>query len=247
MFYNWRASHSHEMDINRPYHFEEGEVLLIHKPIEWTSFDVVNKIRNALRKYCGKKLKVGHAGTLDPLADGLLLIATGKATKQIQYLQAEAKAYEGIFTLGATTPSYDLETEIDKTFETNHITNDLIHQTTKQFIGKIKQVPPIFSALKVDGERAYKKARLGETIQMKERDVEFFDFKILNIDLPRVDFQAHCSKGTYIRSLAHDFGRALNSGAHLSKLTRTAIGDYQLKDAWLLNDFIQFVKIPRAT
>jgi tRNA pseudouridine55 synthase len=218
--------------------FLDGQILLINKPLGWTSFDVVKKIKNLIRtKYSLKKLKVGHAGTLDPLASGLLIVCTGKFTKRISELQGQAKLYTGNITLGGTTPSYDLETEIDTKFETNHITENLIKETTTQFIGEIEQKPPIFSALKRGGERLYEKARRGESFEIQPRKVSVHSFDIKTIEMPKVRFEIKCSKGTYIRSIAHDFGTALNSGAHLSKLCRTAIGDYQLADALDVSDF----------
>ena len=218
--------------------FLDGQILLINKPLGWTSFDVVKKIKNLIRtKYNLKKLKVGHAGTLDPLANGLLIVCTGKFTKRISELQGQAKIYIGDITLGGTTPSYDLETEIDTKFETNHITENLIKETTAQFIGEIEQKPPIFSALKRGGERLYEKARRGESFEIESRKVSVHAFNIITIEMPKVSFEIKCSKGTYIRSIAYDFGTALNSGAHLSKLCRTDIGDYQLVDAIDVSDF----------
>ena len=218
--------------------FLDGQILLINKPLGWTSFDVVKKIKNLIRtKYSLKKLKVGHAGTLDPLASGLLIVCTGKFTKQISELQGQAKIYTGDITLGGTTPSYDLETEIDTKFETNHITENFIKETTAQFIGEIEQKPPIFSALKRGGERLYEKARRGEKFEIEARKVSVHSFDITVIEMPKLGFEIKCSKGTYIRSIAHDFGAALNSGAHLSELCRTAIGDYQLTDALEVSDF----------
>jgi len=218
--------------------FLDGQILLINKPLGWTSFDVVKKIKNLIRtKYSLKKLKVGHAGTLDPLASGLLIVCTGKFTKRISELQGQAKIYTGDITLGGTTPSYDLETKIDTKFETNHITENFIKETTAQFIGEIEQKPPIFSALKRGGERLYEKARRGEKFEIEARKVSVHSFDITAIEMPKVGFEIKCSKGTYIRSIAHDFGVALNSGAHLSELCRTAIGDYQLTDALDVSDF----------
>jgi tRNA pseudouridine55 synthase len=218
--------------------FLDGQILLINKPLGWTSFDVVRKIKNLIRtKYSLKKIKVGHAGTLDPLASGLLIVCTGKFTKRISKLQGQAKIYTGDITLGGTTPSYDLETEVDATFETSHISEELIKKTTSQFTGKIDQKPPIFSALKRGGERLYEKARRGESIEIEARKVSVHAFDITKIEMPKVSFEIKCGKGTYIRSIAYDFGLALNSGAHLSKLCRTAIGDYQLADALDVSNF----------
>ncbi|WP_191858674.1 tRNA pseudouridine(55) synthase TruB [Hanstruepera ponticola] len=219
--------------------FLSGQVLLIDKPLNWTSFQVVNKLRWEIRHALNiKKIKVGHAGTLDPLATGLLVICTGKMTKQINTFQGQEKEYTGTFVLGSTTPSYDLETEIDKTFPTNHISEKLIHDTTQQFIGDIEQYPPVFSAIKKDGKRLYEFARAGEEVEIKPRTVTISEFEITNIDGNTIDFRVVCSKGTYIRSLAHDFGKALNSGAHLSVLRRTKIGDFSVKNALTPESFI---------
>lgn len=212
--------------------FKTGKVLLIDKPLEWTSFQVVNKLRWAIRKAYGiKKIKVGHAGTLDPLATGLLVVCTGKMTKQINTFQGQEKEYTGTIVLGSTTPSYDLETEIDATYPTDHITPELIHSTTQEFIGTISQLPPVFSAIKKDGKRLYEFARSGETVEIKPRQIDISAFEITAIHDNSVDFRVVCSKGTYIRSLAHDFGKALNSGAHLSALRRTRIGDFTVDKA----------------
>lgn len=218
--------------------FLAGQILLINKPLGWTSFDVVKKIKNLIRtKYSLKKIKVGHAGTLDPLATGLLIVCTGKFTKRITELQGQEKIYTGNITLGGTTASYDLETEVDTIFETKHITDELIKATTTQFTGDIDQKPPIFSALKRGGERLYEKARRGESIEIESRKVSVHSFEITKIEMPKVSFEIKCSKGTYIRSIAYDFGAALKSGAHLSKLCRTAIGDYQLANALDIAEF----------
>jgi tRNA pseudouridine55 synthase len=212
--------------------YKEGQVILIDKPLEWTSFQAVNKVRWLIRKSFNiKKIKVGHAGTLDPLATGLLIICSGKFTKKIDTFQAQEKEYTGTFTIGATTPSYDLETEIDKTFDISEITSEKIHQATKQFLGEIKQKPPVFSALKKEGKRLYEYARAGEEVEIPFRTITISEFEITKIDLPKIDFRVVCSKGTYIRSLANDFGKALNNGAHLSALRRTKIGDYSVKNA----------------
>jgi len=220
--------------------FLSGQVLLIDKPLNWTSFQVVNKLRWAIRKAFNiKKIKVGHAGTLDPLATGLLVICTGKMTKQIDTFQGQIKEYTGTLVLGSTTPSYDLETEIDKSFPTNHITKDLIQETTKQFIGEIAQFPPIFSAIKKDGKRLYEFARAGESVEIKSRNITIDTFEITRISLPEVDFRIVCNKGTYIRSLANDFGKALNSGGHLSVLRRTKIGDFKVSYAISVEKFIE--------
>jgi len=219
--------------------FKNGQVLLIDKPLEWTSFQVVNKLRWHIRQKFGiKKIKVGHAGTLDPLATGLLIICTGKFTKIISEYQGQEKEYIGEITLGATTPSYDLETEVNETFPIAHITEDLIYSTTKQFIGEIDQKPPIFSALKKDGKRLYELAREGKTIEIQSRKVTIREFEITKIDLPKIQFRVTCSKGTYIRSLAYDFGLALNSGGYLSELRRTKIGDFKVEDGMKIDEFI---------
>jgi tRNA pseudouridine55 synthase len=223
------------MDVND---FLEGQVILIDKPLHWTSFQVVNKLRWHLRKKFNlKKIKVGHAGTLDPLATGLLIICTGKFTKKIDEFQGKPKEYIGEFTFGATTPSYDLETDVNETFPVNHITNKLLEETTKQFIGEINQKPPIFSAIKKEGRRLYEIAREGKTTDIEMRKVTITHFEITNINLPKVAFKVQCSKGTYIRSLAHDFGQALKSGAYLSQLRRTKIGEFSVKQAQTIEDW----------
>ncbi len=220
--------------------FKEGQLILIDKPLKWTSFQVVNKVRWHIKKtFDLKKIKVGHAGTLDPLATGLLVICTGKMTKQIQRYQAQSKTYTGTLTLGSTTPSYDLETDIDTTFPTAHITEKIILETAEKFIGNIEQYPPIFSALKKDGKRLYDLARSGTPVAVEPRTIRIDKFNITNIDEQNIHFEVHCSKGTYIRSLAHDFGKALNSGAHLSGLRRTAIGDFSVENAITIDEFIQ--------
>ena len=228
----------------------EGGVILINKPLEWTSFDVVKKARNLLRtQFEVKKIKVGHAGTLDPLASGLLVVCTGKFTKRIAEFQGQEKEYTGTFTLGATTPSYDLETEIDQTFPTANIKNESIESAIKKFTGTIDQFPPVFSALKKDGERLYEKARRGEEVQVDARQVHIHEFEITRVYLPKIDFRVVCSKGTYIRSLAHDFGKALNSGAHLSSLCRTRIGNFHLNqaiDIETLKYYIETQDIPKS-
>ena len=219
--------------------YQIGQILLIDKPLNWTSFQAVNKIKYALINKVGlpKKFKIGHAGTLDPLATGLLLVCTGKFTKRITELQGQAKEYTGTFFIGATTPSYDLETEIDNNFPISHINDELIHETVKQFLGEINQKPPIYSAIKKDGVRLYEHARAGEFIEIESRKTTIHEFEITRITLPEIDFRVVCSKGTYIRSLAYDFGKALNSGAHLTTLRRTKIGDYHVENAI---DVIQF-------
>lgn len=211
---------------------QEGKVLLIDKPLDWTSFDVVNKIRWNIRKAFNlKKIKVGHAGTLDPKASGLLIVCTGKFTKRIDEIQAESKVYTGTIKLGVSTPTYDTESEEDSSFPTEHITEELIHATTQEFIGEIQQYPPAHSAVKVDGKRLYELARAGKEVELKPRTIQIYDFKITRIEMPFVEFEVHCGKGTYIRSLAHDFGKALNSGGYLTVLRRTMIGDFSVENA----------------
>ena len=223
--------------------YKEGQLILIDKPLNWTSFQVVNKVRWLIKQhYRLKKIKVGHAGTLDPLASGLLILCAGKFTKKIDTYQAQAKEYTGTITLGATTPSYDLETEIDHTFDISEITSEKIKEATLQFIGEIQQQPPIFSALKKEGKRLYEYARAGEEVEIPKRTIHISAFEITNIDLPNVDFRVACGKGTYIRSLAHDFGIALNNGAHLSALRRTKIGDYSVEDAISIETFEERLK-----
>ena len=219
--------------------YKNGQVLLIDKPLNWTSFQVVNKIRWLIKNsYSIKKIKVGHAGTLDPLATGLLIICTGKMTKEISRFQSQTKTYTGTILLGSTTPSYDLETESDSSYPIEHITKELINDATNHFTGKINQKPPIFSAIKKDGKRLYESARLGEKVKIDDREIEIFDFNILKIDIPYVDFEVSCSKGTYIRSLAYDFGKKLNSGGTLVKLRRTKIGEYSINKSMTIEDFI---------
>ena len=220
----------------------EGLVICIDKPLNWTSFQVVNKVRYDLRKTFNiKKLKVGHAGTLDPLATGLLILCTGKKTKEISSIQGQIKTYTGTITLGATTPSYDLETEIDQRFDTSAISNDTINNAVSRFIGDIYQKPPIFSAIKKDGKRLYEHARAGEEVDISSRLVSLSQFDITNIDMPNIQFEIVCSKGTYIRSLAFDFGRALNNGGHLSSLRRTKIGNFDIRNAWQLDALLKSI------
>lgn len=219
--------------------FKTGQILLFDKPLEWTSFQLVNKVRWLIKQNYGiKKIKVGHAGTLDPLATGLLVICTGKFTKRIQELQGLEKEYTGTFTLGATTPSYDLETEANETFPTTHLSPKILENAISQFEGEIEQYPPIFSALKKDGKRLYEYARKGEKVKIDARKVSISSFSLTRINVPEVDFKVRCSKGTYIRSLAHDFGKAVDSGAHLSALRRTKIGDFDVNNAYTLESFI---------
>tara|TARA_B100002052_G_scaffold43020_1_gene35679 strand:+ start:306547 stop:307242 length:696 start_codon:yes stop_codon:yes gene_type:complete len=218
--------------------FLKGKVILINKPINWTSFQVVKKIRFLIKKkYKLKKIKVGHAGTLDPLATGLLILCTGKLTKKIADIQAENKKYRGSITLGGSTPSYDLETEVNTNYQTSHITENLIFNASSSFIGEINQKPPIFSALKKNGERMYEKARRGEKVVMKSRKVKIHEFNITSINNLTVNFEITCSKGTYIRSIANDFGVKLNTGGYLSSLKRISIGDYNLSESTTIEDF----------
>lgn len=225
------------------YDFITGALLLVDKPQGWTSFDVVNKIRYKLKHRLDvKKIKVGHAGTLDPMATGLLVICTGKATKKLANYQGLDKEYTGALRLGATTPSYDAESEVEETFPTSHITPELLEQARQQFLGDIDQVPPMFSAIKVDGQPLYKKARKGEVVEIEPRRVHIYEFELTHIELPDVQFRVHCSKGTYIRSLAHDFGKALDSGAYLTALRRTRVGQFHLDDAWGLEELIDYLE-----
>jgi tRNA pseudouridine55 synthase len=226
----------------RNFDFAEGELLLINKPYKWTSFDVVGKIRNSLKPL---KLKVGHAGTLDPLATGLLILCTGKMTKQIDTFQAEDKEYTGTMTLGATTPSFDMETEPDATFPFEHLTAAAIHAAVKPFTGDIEQYPPAHSAVKVNGERLYVKARRGEEQELRLRSVTVTAFEITRIALPEIDFRIVCSKGTYIRSLVSDFGKQLSNGAYLSKLTRTRSGGFLLENAIEVTDLVEYLRLKR--
>lgn len=223
--------------------FLNGEIILIDKPLDWTSFQVVNKIRWLIRSTFGiKKIKVGHAGTLDPLASGLLILCTGKMTKSIEEFMGQEKEYTGTLTLGSTTPSYDLETEVDNTFPTDHITEELLQATLNQFVGTIDQYPPVFSALKKDGKRLYEFAREGIEVEIPARKVNIRSFELTQKVIPKVDFKVICSKGTYIRSLANDYGKALNSGAHLSALRRTRIGEFNIEHAISIEDFEKQIK-----
>ena len=223
--------------------YKEGKVLLIDKPLNWTSFQVVNKVRWLIKQqFSIKKIKVGHAGTLDPLATGLLILCTGKFTKKIETYQAQVKEYTGTITLGATTPSYDLESEIDQKFDISEISEEDILKNTQQFLGEIQQQPPIFSALKKNGKRLYEYAREGSKIEIPSRAVTIKEFEITKIELPCIEFRIVCGKGTYIRSLAHDFGRSLKNGAHLSGLRRTKIGEFRVEDAISVLEFEKFIK-----
>lgn len=212
---------------------------MVNKPYKWTSFDVVGKIRNSFKPL---KLKVGHAGTLDPLATGLLIICTGKMTKQIDTFQAEEKEYTGTMTLGATTPSYDMETEPDNKFDISQLTEEQLRNNCKQFTGDIQQYPPAHSAIKIDGERLYEKARRGEDVELRLRNVTITEFELTRVELPEVDFRVVCSKGTYIRSLVNDFGAALNNGAYPSKLRRTRSGNFQVEDAWEVMELVTMIR-----
>jgi tRNA pseudouridine55 synthase len=223
------------------------QIILINKPFRWTSFDVVGKVRNVLtqqKKSAGsgikvQKVKVGHAGTLDPLATGLLILCTGKMTKRISEIQDAEKEYVATITIGSTTASYDLETELSEAVDYSYVTEEMIRKAVEKFTGKILQTPPAHSAVKVNGVRAYEKARKGETVDIKPKEVHITEFEITAIELPKINARIVCTKGTYIRSLAHDFGRELGCGAHLSSLCRTRIGNYLLKDAFLMDDFIK--------
>lgn len=222
----------------KEYNFSEGEVLLFDKPYEWTSFDLVNNVRYFIRnKLDYPKLKIGHAGTLDPLATGLLILCTGKYTKKIDDYQAQEKEYTGTFTIGATTPSYDMEKEVDKTYDYSHVTEELIKAAAKKFTGTFQQTPPIFSAVKIKGKRAYDYARNNEEVVIKSKEITISEFEITKINLPEVNFRIVCTKGTYIRALARDFGETLNCGSYLSTLCRTRIGEFKLEDAFEVETF----------
>lgn len=218
----------------------DGTALLVNKPQGWTSFDVVNKIRTSIKHRLGvKNIKVGHAGTLDPMATGLLIICTGKSTKKLAEYQGLPKTYTGTITLGATTPSYDAESEPDAYFPVEHITPEMLEAARQRFLGNLEQLPPMFSAIKVDGQPLYKKARQGVVVEVAPRPVTIHEFDITHVALPQLDFRVKCSKGTYIRSLAYDFGKALESGAFLSALCRTKIGDFDLENAWSVPDLVE--------
>jgi len=222
------------------FNFQNGEVILIDKELNWTSFDVVSKLRNSIKKKLDlKKIKVGHAGTLDPLATGLLIVCTGKMTKRIDEFSCLNKTYTGKITIGSSTPSYDLETKPNVYYPTDHINDELILNTAKKFIGKILQKPPIFSAVKKDGVRLYKLARKGVNVKVEKREITIHDFTITSINFPEIEFSVCCSKGTYIRSLANDYGKELGSGAHLSELRRTSIGEYSVDNSYKLMSFIR--------
>jgi tRNA pseudouridine55 synthase len=222
--------------------FEKGEVLLFDKPIKWTSFDLVRKVR-----FVTRVKKVGHAGTLDPLATGLLILCTGKKTRDIDQIQGQEKEYTGTFFLGGTTPCYDREKPVDQTYPTEHITVQMIHDAAKSLTGNIQQLPPPFSAIRIGGKRAYDLARQGKEVPMEPRMVEVKEFEITSVEMPLVGFRVVCSKGTYIRSLASDIGKLLNSGAHLYSLKRTRIGNYRLEDAWNMDAFMEAAKVARKS
>lgn len=226
------------METSRQYHFEEGETLLINKPYDWTSFDVVGKMRVIIKYRIGlKKVKIGHAGTLDPLATGLLIVCTGKFTKRIDEYQGMEKEYTGTFRLGATTPSFDMETEEDAQYETTQLSEELIRQAATKFVGEQMQEPPVFSAVKINGKRAYESARKGQHVIIEPKKITIAAFEITRIALPDVDFRIVCSKGTYIRALARDLGKELQCGAYLTALCRTRIGSYSLADAMTMDEF----------
>lgn len=230
--------------------FYSGELILLNKPLTWSSFQAVNKIKHAIKQHPSlivngvkTKPKVGHAGTLDPLATGLLIVCTGKKTKTINTLMGMEKEYTGTFFIGATTPCFDLEKPVDKTYTTAHITDQLLLETAQTFTGKLQQIPPVFSAVMVDGKRAYELARQGLEAEIKPREVEIKEFEVAAVEMPLVHFRVVCSKGTYIRSLARDYGAALNSGAHLTALCRTRIGNFELKDAFTPHEFSERIKL----
>ena len=231
------------------FNFHSGEVILVDKPLGFTSFQVVNHLKYLIKNHPslmvdGNKVKpkVGHAGTLDPLATGLLVICTGKKTKTIEAIQSQEKEYTGTFFIGATTPCFDREKEIDVTFSVSHITEEIITKTSQLFIGKQQQFPPIYSAIKIEGKRAYELARSGEHAEIKSKEIEIKSFEITKVEMPLVEFKIVCSKGTYIRSIARDFGKALNSGAYLNELRRTRIGEFKVEDAYFPNK-LQFARI----
>jgi tRNA pseudouridine55 synthase len=231
------------MSSEKPSIFEEGQILLFDKPLYWTSFDLVNKIRNILKNSLGlKKIKVGHAGTLDPLASGLMIVCTGRATKQIESFLNLDKEYIATLTAGATTPSFDLETEIDGHFPTDHITKELIEKKLESFLGEQKQLPPVYSAKLIDGKRAYEYARKGINIELQPATVYFRELELLSFNLPEIKIRMKCSKGTYIRSFARDFGKSLNSGCYLSALVRNSIGEFKLCDAYDIEKFGEYVE-----
>ncbi len=240
--FHWMLNQNSEHQFD----FLKGEVLLINKPYKWTSFNVISSIRYLIKHHTGiKKIKVGHAGTLDPLATGLLIICTGKFTKKIDEFQGLEKEYTGSFILGATTPSFDRETEIDQTFNISHINPEMLLQTAKKFTGTFEQIPPLYSAIKIDGKRAYKYARNKEDVKIKPKLITIKEFELTNINLPEIFFRVVCSKGTYIRSLASDFGEAIKCGAYLSSLKRIRIGNFRLEDAIQTEDLKKSLKIKK--
>lgn len=225
-------------DLNERTDFQAGKVLLIDKEYNWTSFDAVNKIRILLKNRLGiKKIKVGHAGTLDPLATGLIIVCTGKMTKQITSFQDQEKVYEATIKLGETTPSFDLESEVDGTYPTDHINLEKLNEVLKKFVGEIDQIPPLFSAKYINGTRAYEYARKGSEIELKSQKIKIHSIELIHFDLPFVKLRIICSKGTYIRALARDIGKSLESGAYLSDLRRTGIGQFDVKNAITMNEF----------
>lgn len=232
-----------EKQLDRPWNFIDGELIFIDKPLRWSSFDVVKRVRGALIKRLGmKKFKVGHAGTLDPLATGVMILCTGKATRRIDGLQAGVKEYVATIALGATTPSFDLETEIDGTYPTDHITHELVEETLKKFIGRIEQVPPSFSACKINGQRAYKRARRGEEVELKPKILVIDEIEMLQFSPAEITLRIVCSKGTYIRALARDIGKALGSGAHLTALRRTRVGEIKISDCQTVDDAVLTIR-----
>lgn len=236
------------MEDRNPSIFETGQVLIFNKPLYWTSFDLVNKVRIMIRSSFGiKKIKVGHAGTLDPLASGLMIICTGRSTKRIEEFRDLDKEYVATFHLGATTPSFDLETETDNSYPFEHITEELVKSTLGQFLGEQKQLPPVYSAKLVDGKRAYEFARKGQHTELNPVPVIFHELELLSFNLPEVTIRLRCSKGTYIRSFARDLGVALGSGAYLSALERTAIGHFEVKNAHTLETFQEYIDKVKAS
>jgi len=227
----------------RGINFEEGYIAVLDKPLEWTSTDVVRKIKYTLRKLGYHRIKVGHAGTLDPLATGILLVCIGRATKLVDSLQAEEKEYEADVMLGATTPSYDLEPPGDRTYPWKHITREKVLAALQSLTGERMQTPPLFSAKKVEGTRAYELARAGETVELRQAKITIYEMELLEYDLPRIRIRVRCSKGTYIRSLAREIGEALDSGAHLTSLCRTRSGGFTLARSLQLDDFLQKLQI----
>ncbi|OHX67980.1 tRNA pseudouridine(55) synthase TruB [Flammeovirga pacifica] len=226
----------------KDFDFAAGETVLVDKPLEWTSFGVVKKLRWEM-----KVKKVGHAGTLDPLATGLLILCTGKSTKTIDQIQGQIKEYEGEMVIGQTTPSHDLETEVDSESDISHITEENIHALLPQFTGKIMQVPPMHSAIKVDGVRVYKHARKGKEVKIDPREIEIMELEVTKIDLPKIQFRMVCSKGTYVRSFVRDFGKELGVGAYMSALRRTKIGDYSVEEAKSVEEWIEVIREWRAS